>query len=57
MIMEVKMQDMSFKSMQETNGGYELPEVVIIGHRKTWWESLKEGIQNVDRYMMYLNRF
>lgn len=57
MIIEVKMQDMSFKSMQETNGGYELPEVVIIGHRKTWWESLKEGIQNVDWYMMYLNRF
>ena len=55
--MEVKMQDMSCMSMQETNGGYELREVVIIGHRKTWWESLKEGIQNVDWYMMYLNRF
>lgn len=43
--MEVKMQDMSFKSMQETNGGYELPEVVIIGHRKTWWNLSKRGFR------------
>lgn len=53
--METKLKDMSFMSMQETNGGYELPEVVIVGHQKTWWESIKEGIQNVDWCMFYLN--
>lgn len=48
---------MSFKDMIEMNGGYMLPEVVIVGHKKTAWEKIQEALQNVDWYMMYLNRF
>lgn len=52
-----KLEELTLKRMLETNGGYELPEVVVYGHQKTWWESLTEGIQSIDWYSMYLNRF